>query len=172
MQQIDHCVALIRKGMSFHWASKEMRDETSEQSCFQDLNTFYLPFLNMSPVFHIFSIKHFWKDEVPGGSGISLLEILQQKQALESPLQFPVIMIMFYRKDHAEYLHENLLVIRHFWGAAKSERSSILSRATKQKGNLSMKLLYGHRRLLTFGSNSNSSQMLGEKFQFHITFNE
>lgn len=96
MQQIGHCVALIRKRMSFPWASKNMKDETYQKSRFHDLNTLYLPFLNTTTIFHIFPIKHIWEDEVSGGSGISLLEILfkilYEKQALESLPQFPVIM--------------------------------------------------------------------------------
>lgn len=71
--------------------------DLSEQSCFHDLNRFCPPFLNMTAIFHIPPIKSTWVDEVSGGSGISLLEILfktpYQNYALESLPQFSVIML-------------------------------------------------------------------------------
>lgn len=51
----------------------------------------------MTAIFHIPPIKSTWVDEVSGGLGISLLEILfktpYQNYALESLPQFSVIML-------------------------------------------------------------------------------
>lgn len=144
MQQIDHCVALIRKRMSFQRASKETRDETYHNSLVF-MTWIHSICLSWTWVFSFtFSPSNiFGKTRSLEFRHIVIRNPLQNPLAEMgfgmSAIDFCHYALEFYRKDHVEYLREHLLITRHPRSCQVIEK--FYSRSTRQKRNPSMKLL-------------------------------